>query len=223
MWNDADYQEHSVRLCDPLTDDVRDAFARLPCRGCLEAECPWERRLEVLAALEEMGAFAIRFEALNGFAAVRIIALKGKSGPCYDTGRTAVYRGEAVAVLDDDRHLIVGEIRVCEKTGGIYALWPYRGVLAVTEADPALLARLDSEPVPFDCNTFDADCQRLSEMLENAQRSTLNAQLTTVVYPGPFRALVLKDGTVVRRGVAALVAEEVAQAHYSPALTSAAQ
>ena len=211
MLNDADYQEHSVRLCNPSADDVRAAFARLPRRGCLEAECLWELRLEVLAALEEMGAFAIRFEALNGFAAVRIIALKGKSGPCYDTGRTAVYRGEAAAVLDDDRHLIVGTIRVCEKTGGIYALWPYRGVLAVTKADPGLLKRLDSEPVPFDCNTFDADCQRLAQRLENVQRSTLNAQLTTFVYPGPFRALVLKDGTVVRRGVAALVAEEVAQ------------
>ena len=209
--SDSDFQEHVVRLSDPSEADARDAFARLPRQGCLEAVCAWERRLELLAALEEVGAFAICLEPLAGFASVRIVALKGKSGPCYDTGRRAAYRGEAAAVLDDDRHLIVGTIRVCEKTGGIYTLWPYRGVLSVTEADPALLARLDCEPVPFDCNTFDADCQRLSEMLENAQRPTLNAQLTTAIYPGPFRALVLKDGAVVRRGVAALVTEEEVQ------------
>ena len=210
MSSDSDFQEHAVRLRDPSADDVHDAFARLPRRGSLEAECPWERRLELLAALEELGAFAIRFEPLDGFASVRIVALKGKAGPCYDTGRSAVYRGEAAAVLDDDRHLIVGTIRVCDKTGGIYALWPYRGALAVTDADPALLARLDSEPVPFDCNTFDTDSRRLAEMLGNAQRPTLNAQLSTAVYPGPFRALVLKDGRVVRRGVAALVPESQA-------------
>jgi hypothetical protein len=210
MLNDSDFQQHAVRLGEPSADHVRDAFAALPRRGCLEAVCAWERRLEVLAALEEVGAFAVHFAAFDGFAAVRIVALKGKSGPCYDTGRSAVYRGDAAALLDDDRHLIVGKIRVCEKTGGIYALWPYRDSLTVTEADPELLARLDSEPVPFDCNTFDADCRRLAEMLENAQRSMINAQLLPVVYPGPFRAVVLKDGSVVRRGVAALVPESQA-------------
>lgn len=196
-----------MRLNDPSATAVRDAFAALPRQGCLEAVCGWERRLEVLAALEECGAFAIRIEPREGFSSVRVVALKGNAGPCYDTGRSAVYRGGAAAVLDDDRHLIVGTLRVCEKTGGLYTLWPYREVLSVTGADPELLARLDSEPVPFDCNTFDADSQRLAEMLENTRRSTLNAPCSTVVYPGPFRALVLKDGAVVRRGVASLVPE----------------
>ena len=204
---DSVFQEHTARLNEPTAEAVRDAFAALPRRGCIECVCRWERRLEALAALEECGAFAITLEPVDAFGSARVVALKGKSGPCYDTGRSAVYRGEAAAVLDDDRHLIVGTIRVCEKTGGIYALWPYRGVLAVTEADPALLARLDSEPVPFDCNTFDADCLRLAEMLETAHRPTPDSPLSAVVYPGPLRALVLKDGSVVRRGVAALVPE----------------
>jgi hypothetical protein len=219
MSNDMDFQEHAVRLSEPTADAVRDAFAALPRRGCLECVCRWERRLEALAALEECGAFAITMEPVDGFVSVRTVALKGKSGPCYDTGRSAAYRGEAAAVLDDDRHLIVGTIRVCEKTGGLYMLWPYRKILAVTEAGPALLALLDSEPVPFDCNTFDADCRKLAELLENAQRSTFNAQRSrtdldkgaAVVYPGPFRALVLKDGSVVRRGVAVLVPESSAR------------
>jgi hypothetical protein len=207
---DSVFQEHTVRLSEPTVEAMRDTFAALPRRGCLECVCRWERRLEVLDALEACGAFAITIEPVDGFVSVRAVALKGKSGPCYDTGRRAAYRGEAAAVLDDDRHLIVGTIRVCEKTGGLYTLWPYRGALSVTAADPELLTRLDREPVPFDCNTFDADCQRLAERLENAQRLTPNAHFSTVVYPGPFRALVLKDGSVVRRGVAALVPEALA-------------
>lgn len=207
MIGDSVYAERSVRVENPTAEAVREAFAALPRQGSLACICRWERRLEILAALEEAGAFAIRMEPENGFASIRIAALKGKSGPCYDTGRRAVFRGEAAAVLDDDRHLIVGEIRVCEKTGGIYALGPYRDVIAVTEADPALLARLDSEPVPFECNTFDADSGRLAEKVGNVQRSTFKAQCVAVVYPGPFRALVLSDGSVVMRGVAALVSE----------------
>ena len=204
MNRDSEFQEHTVRLSEPAAAGVRDAFAALPRRGCLECICRWERRLEILAALEESGAFAIRLEPADGFAAVRVVALKGKSGPCYDTGRRATYGGDAAAVLDDDRHLIVGTIRVCEKTGGLYALWPYRDVLNVTEADPKLLARLEIDPVPFDCNTFDADSQRLLAQIEH--RSPTADLRVPVVYPGPFRALVLADGSVVRRGVAVRVA-----------------
>ena len=213
MTRDSEFHEHAVRVSEATATAVRDAFAALPRRGCLEAVCRWEKRLEVLAALEESGAFAICLEPVDGFDVVRIVVLKGKSGPCYDTGRSAVYLGEAAAVLDDDRHLIVGTIRVCEKTGGLYTLWPYHDVLSVTEADEGLLARLDRDPVPFDCNTFDVDSRRL---VENVERRTPDTQRSTddvaVVYPGPFRALVLKDGTVVRRGVATLVsASQAAQ------------
>ncbi len=207
--NDAVFKAHAVQVHGPSADEAREAFLRLPRQGCLAAVCPWESRLELLAALEESGAFAILFSVTDGFTAVRIEALKGKAGPCYDTGRSAVYRGGAAA-LDDDRHLIVGKLRVCEKTGGLYTLWPYRDVLTVTEADPALRARLDSDPAPFDCNTLDADCRRLAAMLENVQRPTPNVQLSAYVYPGPFRALVLQDGRVVRRGAAVLVEECVA-------------
>jgi len=209
MDGDSVYVEHGARLDNPTAEAVGDAFAALPRRGSLACVCRWGRRLDVLAALEACGAFAVRLEPCDGFAAARITALKGKSGPCYDTGRRAAYRGSAAAVLDDDRHLIVGEIRVCEKTGGIYALEPYGGAIAVTAADPALLARLETDPVPFDCNTFDADSRRLAQGLEkaNVQHS---ASTVAVVYPGPFRALVLTDGTVVRRGLASLVPEAAA-------------
>jgi len=208
MNRNIDFTEHSVRLDEPMADAVSDAFAALPRRGALTCTCRWERRLEVLSALEASGAFALRLEPFDGFDGVRISALKGKSGPCYDTGRRAVYRGAAAAVLDDDRHLIVGEIRVCEKTGSLYALEAYRAVLSVTAPDPALLARLESDPAPFDCNTFDADSRRLLELID--LRPPPSDLRVPVVYPGPFRALVLADGSVVRRGVAAHVAESQA-------------
>jgi hypothetical protein len=208
MTNDSDFQVHTVRVNEPSAEEVRDAFARLPRQGGLDVTCPWEQRLKLLSALEESGAFAIHFSINEGFKAVRIVALKGKSGPCYDTGRSVTYRGTAAAVLDDDRHLIVGTIRVCEKTAGLYTLWPYRGVLSVTDAWPELLVRLDCDPVPFDCNAFDADSQRLAGMV--GSQVTPDASCVEVVYPGPFRALVLKGGCVARRGVAARVPESQA-------------
>ena len=205
----AEHRTPRVERCldEPSAEAVRDAFAALPRRGALTIACRWERRLEILSALEACGAFAIRCDPFDGFARARISALKGKSGPCYDTGRRAVYRGAAAAALDDDRHLIVGEIRVCEKTGSLYELEPYRAALSVTAPDPALLARLESDPVPFDCSTFDADSRRLLEQIES--RLPISDLRVPVVYPGPFRALVQADGGVVRRGVATLVAESL--------------
>jgi hypothetical protein len=210
MANDSDFFSQRAQVASASAGAVREAFAALPRRGCLVCECRWEQRLEILSTLEACGAFAIRLEPLSGFESVRIVALKGKSGPCYDTGRRAVYRGRAAAVLDDDAHLIVGEIRVCEKTGGFYALSPYRDWLSVTDADPALTARLATDPVPFDCATFDADSRRLAATLENAQCPTVGGQRLATVYPGPFRAVVLADGSVARRGAAVRVSAEEA-------------
>ena len=138
---------------------VRDAFARLPKRGCIEVRCRWERRLEMQRMLADMGAFAICLRPLADFQEVLITALKGKVGACFETGRSATYAGAALAVMDDDHHLIVGTIRVCEKTGGLYTLPPYQGLLTVTEGDAGLLERLETDPVPFDCNTFEAGCR----------------------------------------------------------------
>ncbi len=202
------FQSNVEPLRDPSATEVRDAFARVSWRCCLEVVCLWEQRLECLSVLEEMGAFAIRFSVIEKFTAVRIVALKGKAGPCYDTGRRAVYRGGAAAVLDDDSHLIVGAIRVCEKTGELYTLWPYREVLSVTEAEPELLALLDRDPAPFDCNTFDADSRRLLACLSGVHRAAETR--VAAVYPGPFRALVLSDGSLVRRGVTVLVSSSLA-------------
>lgn len=182
----------------PEDADVREAFARLPKRGSIEMRCRWERRMELQRLLVDMGAFAICLRPLAGFQEVLITALKGKMGACYETGRSAAYHGAAHGVMDDDHHLIVGTIRVCEKTGGLYTLPPYQGLLTVTDADSKLLARLETDPVPFDCNTFEPDAERLAALpFMSAQTESAS---TTVCYPGPFSLLVSRDGSILRRG-----------------------
>ena len=120
-------------------------------------------------------------------------AWKGKDGPCWETGRGATYKGAAAAALDDDRHLLFGTMRLCEKTARVYQLPPYAKVVDVTEADPAYARK---EPVPFDCDTFEADAAKLAASLSPAPAG----ERTPILYPGPFKLLILRDGTMVRRG-----------------------
>jgi hypothetical protein len=140
---------------------------------------------------ERTGYHGLRVE--NG----HIIAWKGKAGPCYDTGRTARYTGSAAAAMDDDRHLLYGTLRVCEKTARIYAAAAYAGWTEVSAPDAALMARLETSPAPFDCDTFQADAAALASTLTEAGAS---GERTGVFYPGPFKLLILRDGTMVPRG-----------------------
>jgi hypothetical protein len=100
--------------------------------------------------------------------------------------------------MDDDHHLIFGTIRVCEKTGGLYTLPPYEGLLTVTEGDAGMLDRLETDPIPFDCSTFEPDAERLAARA--FVPSVPGEPTIAVFYPGPFSLLVLRDGTILRRG-----------------------
>ena len=199
-----DFMAHRVTLDRPDGAAARDAFARLPKRGTIEVRCKWEQRLAMQQTFAGMGAFAICLRPLAGFQEVLITALKGKVGACFETGRSATYTGAALAVMDDDHHLIVGTIRVCEKTGGLYTLPPYHGLLTVTEGEAGLLQRLETDPVPFDCNTFEPDAARLAAL--TFVPATPAESTTPVFYPGPFSLLVLRDGAMLRRGHCTLVA-----------------
>lgn len=199
-----DFVAHHETLEHPAEGAIRDAFARLPRRGCVEIHCRWDDRLPAQRVLAELGAFAVRLQPDEAFDTVRIAAFKGKAGACFDTGRRATYAGAALGVMDDDRHLIFGAIRVCEKTGGLYTLPPYRGLLTVTDADAGLLARLETAPVPFDCNTFEPDAERLAAQVFAG--AAAGGDTTAVFYPGPFSLLVLRDGAIVRRGVCVRIA-----------------
>ena len=202
-----EFMAHRETLDHPDDGTVRDAFARLPKRGCIEVRCRWERRMELQRILTDMGAFAICLRPLAGFEDVQITALKGKVGACFETGRSATYAGAALAVMDDDHHLIVGTIRVCEKTGGLYTLPPYHSLLTVTEGDAGLLKRLETDPIPFDCNTFEPDAESLAT--QAFVPGTSRELTTSVYYPGPFSLMVLRDGAILRRGQCTQIATNI--------------
>lgn len=185
----------SLELASPKAADVAAAFRSLSARGTLEIAClPAEVPAALLAA-EQAGFFGM---TVHYGAPLRIAAHKGKEGRCYETGRSAEYRGFAAAVMDDDHHLLLGKVRVCEKTARVYSSLAYQGRIEVTEADPALLARLEKDPAPFDCDTFEADAKALVARV--AGGAAASGDRITVYYPGPFKLLVLADGSLVHRG-----------------------
>jgi hypothetical protein len=179
--------------------DLESSYREMPPQGSLEIPCSPGDVVRLLEAAERAGFHGLRVE--NG----GIKAWKGKAGPCHDTGRTASYRGSAAAALDDDRHLLFGTIRVCEKTARLYASAAYAPWTNVSEGDAALLGRLDTDPVPFDCDTFERDAAALASTLTGR---ALSGRPVSVFYPGPFKLLILADGTMIRRGHWARIAEE---------------
>jgi hypothetical protein len=180
-----------------MSSGLEEVFRSLGDRRSAEIPAKPEELPGLLAAAEALGAFALKVEGY-GTAAPRLRIWKGKTGPCWETGRDAAYRGSALAALDDDAHLLFGRMRLCEKTAALYSLPAYEGRVEVSAGDPALLARLGSDPVPFDCDTFDRDAR---ELLQRIGAPAPAGGTLAVVYPGPFRALVLADGSIVRRGV----------------------
>lgn len=181
----------TLTLASPTAADLQNAYRGLSARGSLSITCAPEEIESTLLAAERAGFFGLRVDG------GRISAYKGKEGPCYDTGRTARYLGSAAAVLDDDHHLLFGRLRVCEKTGRLYASEAYQGRIEVSDPDAALLARLEKDPAPFDCATFDADAKTLSSTVSP---SAAAGERIAVFYPGPFKLLILADGSMVRRG-----------------------
>ena len=193
------------RLEEPDESAIRDAFREIPKRGTIEILCAWRGVSRAMRALGAAGFIAIEAAPASDGRRARLIALKGKAGACYETGRSATYLGAAAGTLDDDGHLLFGAMRVCEKTGGLYTLPPYRGLISVSPPDSVLLARLDTDPLPFDCNTFERDAGALAARLRDRAPDGLLA--APVIYAGPFRLLILDDGSMLPRGVPVLIAE----------------
>ncbi|GAB4268499.1 MAG: hypothetical protein Kow0092_22250 [Deferrisomatales bacterium] len=165
----------------------------------IETAAPPEELLPLLGQLEDEGAFGMTLEWSPE--RVRVRAWKGKEGPCYETGRSASYAGPCLAVGDDDHHFLAGTLRMCEKTAQVYRSEPYRRWLQVTDPDPALVARLDTDPVPFDCDTLARDAEHIAEQVT----ADPEPAEVTAVYLGPFRYVVLSNGTTLRRGLPAAV------------------
>lgn len=182
------------------TESVQTAYGNLPEKGELMLRVSLPDLETSLYALEEAGfcALYVAYPQTAGEKA-SISAYKGKLGRCFETGRNAIYKGVAQAVLDDDHHLLIAdrELPVCEKTATVYGFPPYQKLVDCSPPLPDLLEMLETDPLIFQCNTFEDDMTTLYEMLRDAYPDEDRCLL---YYPGPFRFLILDDGSVVRRG-----------------------
>ncbi|MFQ5627609.1 MAG: hypothetical protein ACE5I1_02520, partial [bacterium] len=194
----------------PTAGEILEAYSNLPFAGEVEVSCAQADLPATLRALEAAGFFGMTIFAGGELRrGVKIVAFKGKDGPCYDAGKSAFYEGGALAALDDDHHLLFGETRICEKTATIYSLPVYKKQVKITGGNPELLARLASNPATFDCDTFEADAGRLAGSISE---STAHEQPSSaILYPGPFKALILRDGTIIRRGAPVKIADKTAR------------
>ncbi len=195
-------------LQDPDFSTLEDAYRGLPTKGKIILSCRFQ---ELPGTLKNMEAVSFVGMSINtgGFkkSRVEVIAYKAKVGPCYDTGRKVAYGGAALAALDDDNHLVFGELRICEKTANVYRLPPYKNIMKVSKGEEKLLARLKDDPIPFDCNTYEEDFARLLKMVPGPSRIDTESDRIPLFYPGPFKLLILKDGSLIRRGQTTLTAK----------------
>jgi len=157
-----------------------------------------EKGEAVLRDMEKIGFVAMEID-FHSSGYYNITAFKGKHGPCHYTGWKARYNGAALAVLDDDHHLISAEkwIAICDKTYSIYCLPPYKDLIKyknnVLESDPSI----DREHVQGN-EDFETSLGKLYDKLKGEERRS--DAIKVLFYPGPFRLLILKDGSMVRRG-----------------------
>lgn len=122
--------------------------------GCISGAWRRDRFLSELAEVGFHGVTEVKsyfWKRVGGvnFFSVTVRAWKGKRGPCYETMRSAMYRGPFSRVQDDDDHVYVrGEFQaVCEKTAELLDRAPYADFFHVTPRleDPA-------KKIPFDCS-----------------------------------------------------------------------
>lgn len=200
--------ESRIYLEFPDESGICQAYLELPKNGRLELLVNLADLDTSLQALQKVGFIGIRITNQGIWGPlIRMSAFKGKEGPCYDTGRTAQYNGAALAVMDDDHHIIFETVQVCEKTANLYQSKIYTDFITVSPPDTVKLERLSTNPIPFNCDTLEQDLKRLKDLLSD--QSPEIAQVT-ILYPGPFRLLILKDGRIVRRGKLTLVSEKQA-------------
>ena len=193
-------QVNIVHLDQPDKWAIDDGYRSLPRFGEANIRINKANLSSTVDMLEAKGFCGILLSQHTGNGpALCIRAFKGKNGPCYDTGRMAIYKGMALAALDDDHHIYIsGEgFPICEKTANVLGLPPYSGLIHTTPGNEALLIKLDDKPVPFNCDTFEERQEALYILLKD---KVPDADRAVLFYPGPFKLLILHDGTMVRRG-----------------------
>jgi hypothetical protein len=200
-----------ISIPNPDERALKEIYRSLPRRAEIIVNVPSPAIEQALAAMEAAGFIAMNVMAIDsGNESGNITAHKGKSGPCFNTGRHASYLGSALAALDDDNHILIAGTKtpVCEKTANIYQLPVYEKLLHCSDAEKELLSRLDDEPAEFNCSTLEEDLERLFNMLRYADKAD---EFEYAYYPGPFRMIILNDGSIIKRGmVNAIPKKEVA-------------
>jgi len=190
----------NIYLLDPDELSVDNAYRSLPRMGSITLETVFPSLSSLMEILEHVGFAGMRIKAFDSITEKIVIrACKGKQGVCYDTGRHARYLGKALAALDDDYHLLFAgeEVPVCEKTAALYSLPPYRDIIHCTEADEKMLEDLQQGPQLFDCDDYETVLEKLYSMVRVVRQPE---EFTSLFYPGPFRLLILADGTQIYRG-----------------------
>ncbi len=194
-----------IHINNPDKPALQNAYRSLPQTGEISLDTSLGNLNSILVDMESSGFIGIKIESLNpGSETANIKAYKGKSGPCYNTGRFAIYLGTAMAALDDDNHILFvnEETPVCEKTAKIYRLPVYEKHIKCSDGNPDLIAKLDEEPEIFNCSTFEEDQEKLYQLAKERKKAEGGEEL---FYPGPFRLLIMSDGRIIRRGQNTLV------------------
>ena len=189
-----------IYLQDPDELFLENAFRSLSRAGEIILETSLSKLSSQLERLEQTGFAGMKIKSFGSAEEkISIRACKGKQGTCFNTGRSARYEGTALAALDDDHHLLLADedMPVCEKTATLYFLSVYRNHIYCSDADPGLMEKLQTDPELFDCYNFELSQKKLFAMVR--ENNPLE-EYTDLFYPGPFKLLVLEDGTVVHRG-----------------------
>lgn len=184
-------------LQNPDELSIDDAYRSLPKLEHIDVSVRAEELGNTLKNLETTGFVGMTISSFShGDLLRKIIAFKGKHGPCYDQGQQAVYTGAAAAALDDDHHLLIQShpLPVCEKTANVLALPPYTKLIRRIEPGQKISG---DRPEYFKYDHLEKDQERLLKKVTSITRSD---QRIPLFYPGPFRLLVLSDGTIIRRG-----------------------
>jgi len=195
--NKADWLVEKLFLKNPDELAIDHAYRSMPRLGHIIVSTRTEDLEGTLKNLEKTGFVGMTlfpFPARDP--SRKIIAYKGKHGPCYDKGQQAVYTGAAAAALDDDHHLLIKlhSLPVCEKTANVLILPPYEQLIRLIEPDQNAFR---DQPEYFKYDHMEEDHEKLLEKVTSTTRSALRIPL---FYPGPFRLLILLDGTIVHRG-----------------------
>lgn len=181
----------SLFLNNPAYLDLDDAY-----RGLANFEFLYIKTINIeslIFDLEKIGFVAIIVESINSDdGSFTVLASKGKHGPCFFNGKTAKYSGSALAALDDDNHVFIHGLAklVCDKTAEILALSPYDGLINCAKGNDK-----QSEDGADD---YEQTLTELYNQLKSIEKDP--ADRKSLFYPGPFKVLILLDGTIVHRG-----------------------